>query len=671
MRDTLLRNGRAWLVIAAVLATAAWFRFIDLGRASVKTDEINFLVTASQGMTLIERWTIPFAGLNQMPLGESIPIVWHWFRQGPPSETSVREPFALLGLLTVAGMTVWLYRRRGLAAAVLVGTWGALHPFHLYHSREAYYYCGAMALSAGMTLHTAALLARLRGGQQLAARDYAAWAVWTAVTCLTHMGTWVVAAICWVLLMSTAIAPAPWHQRKRHATAMLAAASAITIFMLRWIWSAFGAIAEANRQGGHIGNDFSWVASRLIPFFTIGANSIGVATSLLLLGGGIYAVVMNRKKSKADRDLLYEAITTILVAGLLGLYVYVGVVGHGKGKVVYFSAMLPVFLVWAAYTCDIIAASLPGRWPTVMRIALPCLLVGILAQPAWMVTRLDGKPTPYRKIRDWLDEHLDPGSVAIIDRWYEPWNELKLYAPKKVAVTFPVPDEPYELYRQLQWRDVAQRMIEQGKAQAFIRLTRNHESRDGVWTWPETHLARRGMIVNEVALWLRDRGYIADQDFFVENRNRVVTEIFYDRREDTVKRLQAAGDRFAVFFDETMRYEKSGPMEIFRLQSQQFIDWRVLDQAGLLDVYNLGNEPRRGRLRVRAVSPSGPKSVVGAGTQRFEFGGGQLQEWVMDAANYQPGPNTVSFTDPKWEADQRPLFIESVDVLPDTDAAPR
>jgi hypothetical protein len=70
------------------------------------------------------------------------------------------------------------------------------------------------------------------------------------------------------------------------------------------------------------------------------------------------------------------------------------------------------------------------------------------------------KGPQFKKIREWLDDNLDPGSVAVVDRWLEPWNEMARYAPSKVFVTFTVPDEPYETYRQLRWRDVTEEFIE-------------------------------------------------------------------------------------------------------------------------------------------------------------------------------------------------------------------
>lgn len=657
-----------WLLLAAVLIAAAAIRFVDLGRAAVRSDEINFLEYAARGQSLVALWRDP-PWLNQIPLADSIAIIWHWFRPGPPTEQSVREPFALLGSLTVAGVAIWLARRRGVAAGVLVAVWMGLLPFHVYHSREAYYYVVAMAAAAGMTLCTADLLARLRGGEDLPLKAYAAWTAWTVAACLTHMSAWVLAATCWLLLAGVGWLSLASRDRRRHVVGMIASTVVIAAFMDRWFWRAIGELKRVSDGTGHIGGEFAWVAPRVLPFFTAGANAYGVVATVALLAAGAYAFALTRRKGVARIDPLYEVLTLIMVAGFAAVYAYVGGVGGGVAKLAYFSVLLPVFLVWAATTLDVVAAGLPGRWATILGTALPGVVALVLATPAWMITRLDGKPSPYREIRDWLDANLDPGSVAVVDRWFEPWNEMARYAPRNVFVTFTVPDEPYDTYRQLRWREVTQQAIEQGKVQAFIRLIRNQESRDGLWTWPETHFAHRGVVRNEAGLWLRDHGFAPVDDFYAPHGIRLITEIFFDRREDVVARKRAAGDRFAVFYGPTLRHLKSGPLAMFPLKTEQFMDWRLLEQEATVDVFNLSDTKQAARVKVRAVAPAGPKRVLGPEAAEFRFADGQLQEWLIGPLELDPGANAISLTDPDWKTDQRPLLIEGVEVVSEPDPA--
>lgn len=663
------RVATPWLLLAGVVFAAAAIRFIDLGRAAVRSDEINFLEYAARDQSLIALWRNP-PWLNQIPFADSIAIIWHWFRPGPPTEQTVREPFALLGTLTVAGVAIWLARRRGVAAGVLVGVWMGLLPFHVYQSREAYYYVVVMAASAGMTLCTAEMLARLRAGEALPPKAYATWTAWTVLTCMTHMSTWVVAATCWLLMLGLGLRYLPAQARRRHVIGMIVSAVVVAAFMARWVWRAIGELRRVSDGTGHIGGDFAWVAPRVIPFFTTGANLFGVVTALAILVAGVVLLARSRRRPRDSGELLHESLTMIVAGGFVAAYAYVGLVGEGKAKVAYFAVMLPAYLAWAVCVIEGFVSRLQGAWRTIARVICSCMAAAILAKPAWVITQLDGKPTPYRQIRDWLDDHLDPGSVAVVDRWFEPWNEMARYAPKKVFVTFTVPDEPYETYRQLRWREVTQRAIEQGTVQAFIRLTRNQESRDGLWTWPETHFARRAVVVNDVALWLRNHGFAPVEDFNAPHDIRLVTEIFYDLREDIVARKRAAGERFAVFYDPTMRYLKSGPLRIFPIQTEQFMDWRLLEKNATVDVHNLTGKQQIARIRVHAVSPAGPKRVLGADGEEFEFCGGQLQEWLTGPLELKPGGNSIPLTDPRWSTDGRPLLISAVEAVPDSGLAP-
>lgn len=649
-----------WLLLAAVIA-AVGIRFFDLGKSAVRTDEINFLMYAIRGQSLLDLWTNP-PWLNQIPLADSLPLVWRAIRPGLPDEQSVREPFALIGSLTVAGIAAWLAGRRGLGAGALVAIWIGLLPFHVAQSREAYYYVLVMAASAGMTLCTADLMARLYAGENLSLKSLVMWTTWTIVSCLAHMSTWVVAAVCWALLLGTGLARLPATLRKQHVMSFLWVAAIVTVFMVRWVWRAFAEIIRVGREGGHIGGDVGWVAPRVLPFFTAGANAWGVAASLLVLSAGAYAVALTIRKRRGEWDVSYLALTAITAAGFMAVYAYVGLVGGGVAKITYFSVMLPVFLVWAAYSIDIVAVSLPGRWPLVMRAAIPCALVAVLAKPVWLITQLEGKPVPYKVLRDWLDINLEPGSVVVIDRWFEPWNEMALYAPKNVTVTFTVPDEPYETYEQLRWRDVTQQAMEQGKMQGFIRLTRNHEKRAGLWVWPETFFAHRGKVVNDKFIWLCENGWLSTDGAYGPPYERAVVEIFYDRREDALARKLQAGEKFAVFFNPSMRYAKTGPIRISPYMTQEFMDWRVLEQAGTLNAYNLTDTKQSVRVKVRGVSPRGPKTVVGPNDQQHEFGFDDLQEWTIGPIDLELGPNVISLTDPGWENKQTPLLIADVEI---------
>lgn len=656
-----VRLSPAWIVTLAVLPLAAWLRFVDLERATVRADEINFYEQVIRGQSVRELWQNP-PWLNQIPFADIFTMIWNGVRPGPPDERTLREPYALIGTLTVVGVAAWLARRRGIAAGVLAGVWIGLLPYHVYQSREAYYYVMVMALAGGMTLQTVDMLTRMHDGKTLSWQAYAAWTAWAWTTCLTHMCAWVVAMTCWALLMAVGFRCMADARLRRHAAAMAATAAIVGLLMQRWIFRAIEEVRNPMQGHGHIGEPFTWVASRVIPYFTVGANLYGLLVTITLVVTGSYVLAAERRLPRAHRDHLYHALSLVTLLGFASEFAFVGVVGGGKGKVTYFSAILPVFIAWSAYTLDLVVARLPGRWPRIAKLALPCVTFSVLAVPAWMIVQLDGKPSPYKLIRDWLDTNLDPGSVVLVDRWLEPWNEMARYAPSKVFVTFTLPDEPYETYVQLGWRDVTERFIEQGGAQAFIRLIRNHEQRAGLWTWPEQHFARHAVVVNEAAVWLRRNGYDVLQPFSPSSAHQLTTEIFYDLRSDVVARERAAGERFTVFYDRTLHYEKSGPMGFFRVQTQQFMDWRVLSRAGTFDVCNLTDQEQRAFVKLRGVALGGPKVVIGPGAEQKEFSAGQLQNWLIGPVNLEPGSNTLTLEDPRWSEAPNPLFIAGIEI---------
>ena len=260
-------------------------------------------------------------------------------------------------------------------------------------------------------------------------------------------------------------------------------------------------------------------------------------------------------------------------------------------------------------------------------------LAAVLAWPAWEVTRVEGKPTPYHALRAWLDGHLAEGDVAIVDRWLEPWNEMALYAPEKVNVGFTVPDEPYEQYVANDWRGVTKRFFEQNGAQAFIRLSRNHADRMGVWTWPEKWFAHRSVVTNAAGLRLAKTGFAPMEEFYL-NPSRVEVEIFWDTHEEAAAKQFARGAPAAVFF--------GGGWRLFKpWQQGDFRDYRILgDEKGVVEVWRpAGLEKKKCRVLVTGTAVGGEATLrAGRGglmrfrpgeisTQVFEetFGGGRSE----------------------------------------------
>jgi len=619
-------------VMLAVLALAGGLRFANLSHAAVRSDEISFLFRARQNPSLIELWKNP-PWLNQIPLADSVPVLWVRLTRQAVDEGVLRQPFALLGWLTVAFCCGWMIRRRGLGAGLLLGVWLAVLPYHVYHSREAYYYALVMLFSSGMALRGADFCVRLKEYGSLKTREYVEWTIWALMACLSHMSAWALAGVVVLFLALSGWRGMDVSERKRHALAMGGVVLVLGGGMIRWLWRAVylaNLVAEGSLE--YTGSVFNWVGLRVIPVFMGGANGVGVGL-LLMLGAAICVLLWIHRSSSAQRDPLYTTMTGIAICGILGSYVYIFAAGGGElAKLTFFAVNLPVFLAWVVMTLDK-AFSYAGEGRRLMLdLCVTVLVITLLIIPAWKVTQLDGKPTAYRSLRTWLDSELVPGDVVLIDRWLEPWNEMALYAPSNVTVTFTVPDDSYDDYVRFQWRKVTKEVIQNNGAQAFIRIARNQEKRIGLWTWPERWFHHRAAVTNEAGLWLRDTGFAPMEEFYSAS-NRVVTEIFYDTHEDIVERARRDGKSFVWFYGEGWRLFKPW-------RQGDFSDYRILEREGELTVYNLQAEPVQMQGTVMAAASAGsPVIQIGQGAP-LTFASGHLAGKPFKLV-LQPGPNSI------------------------------
>lgn len=442
------------------------------------------------------------------------------------------------------------------------------------------------------------------------------------MACLGHMTAWPCAAGLWVLLAASGWGRLAKTERKRHVVSMLGATLFLAIWMSRWvIRAAMKVLGDFSGDKPLIGGAFSWLAPRILPFFAGGANAVGVGLLIALaLMAGIL-VWRLRKRNEAGDDV-HAALSWVAGIGLLLSTLYVLAIGKGTAKLVYFSCPVPVLLAWAALTADRFWAEFGPKARQWGMLASAIAVGGLLIWPAYEVTQLDGKPAPYRLIRAWLDSNLEPGDVAIVDRWYEPWNEMALYAPSNAFVNFTVPDEPYEQYVGLNWRKTTKDLFERNGAQAFIRLQRNHEKRIGLWTWPETWFKRRAVVANEAARWLRDTGFAPMEEYYSES-NRVETEIFYDTHEDVAERAKAAGKDVAWFFGKGWRLFKPW-------QQGDWSDYRILEGEAEISVHNLRGTPLRLHGEVVAAAMGGDQKIRIGDQPPQTFAAGQLTRQTFD-----------------------------------------
>lgn len=628
-----MKSWAKWFgAIAGILLLSGVFRFANLSQTAVRSDEISFLLQTQRNQSLIELWKNP-PWLNQIPFADSVPVVWARITRQDVDEGVIRQPFALMGCLMVLFCSVWVMRHRGVGAGVLLGTWMALLPYHVYHSREAYYYIMAMLFASGMTLRGTDFILCLQAGKSLKLKQYGEWTAWTLLACLSHMAVWSVAAVGWLCLVWAGWRGLPEKMRRRHVAAMGGVTLLLGAGMCRWIWRAIDLTLQVSEGGiSLIGESFAWVGWRVLPIFLGGANAVGIALFGLVLLSLLFSLHAKRNQlSKAD--LIYRWISMLMVFSLISTYGYIYIAGGDKAKLTYFSPNLSLVMVWAVFTLDK-ALEWFGPRKGLVELGGAIAIATMLILPSWQVTKLGGKPTDYHAIRSWLDTHLSQGDVVLIDRWLEPWNEMALYSPSNVTVNFTVPDEPYENYLQYQWRKATQEAIQDNQAQAFIRLSRNHEARMGLWTWPEKWFRHRAVVANAAGLWLRDTGFAPMEEFYTA-QNRLETEIFYDTHEDIADRARAAGRDVVWFFGAGWKLFKPW-------QQGDFSDYRVLTGEASMTVHNLRGEPIRVRGEVVAAATGGRQRVQIGTLPPMTFPPDQLSRQTFEL-DLPPGVQTMAW----------------------------
>jgi hypothetical protein len=317
---------------------------------------------------------------------------------------------------------------------------------------------------------------------------------------------------------------------------------------------------------------------------------------------------------------------------------YVTVFGGGVSKWTYFSVAVPIWIVWC---CALVEAWWRGRGDRARTWGMAgtaAVVAALLAPGAFGVARVEGKPTPYRALAAALDGALEEGDTAVVDRWYEPWNEMAVYAPEKALAWFTVPDEPYEQYVAGRWRETTKRYFEEGKGLGFVRLSRNHEKRMGLWTWPETWFAHRMVVTNAAGAWLARTGYAPMEEFYL-NPSRVEVEVFWNTREDAAEKVLAKGAAGVAFFGAGWRLVKPW-------QQGDFRDYRVLERngKGMVEVWRKEGAAKERRKVVVTGTGVGGEATVRAGREGLmRFRPGEVSSQVFEEP-LAGGKNALEFS---------------------------
>lgn len=667
-------KGLFWTLLAVIVAAGVWFRFWDLGLSAFRADTILFWSLAQRDVSLydvVTKWFEVSGAIGQMPLAGFFMKLFLAVTHLPVTPGNVRMPFALFGTLAIpmaylAGRNLY-DRRFGLLLAAFVG----FNTYAVYVSREAYVYA---PIIFGYFLYTAGLFdlrAQIVAGNRPRLKSLVFFGAGVVFSCYSQVtGAFIVATGALYLLWLI------WRERKRFAPGrppflsvlVVHGAPVLPLLLVPWgylpllkqIFAAAGGSKQVvTLAGGNPFVDIPIMMSRMIW----GTTPAAIALMALALTGIVYALVKQK-----DRRIGF---LVFMVAFQIVVFIVTRSIAEATYEPRYISGAFPFLatLVLAGLT------RLPDLVPALRgkpAAAVVAAAIGILfyCYPSYSVTQLTGKAVPYYEVTRWADANLPERAPVLMDRWFDPWNEMRAHPGTNAIFTFTVPNEPLENYIQLRWRDTATNFFAKFPDAAFVEIAKTYFDAPGVgpWTWPAEYFGHRHVITNQAGLVLRRWGVAPRGDFCAANSNRLVVTFYYNTREDLLAKFKQSGQPLHWLFAGGWGYANSGPHGACTLPlNMAFNQWRVLDESAKLELINLSPQPQQAVLSLHGVviprgNDKGAKTVsCSAGGASQTFPPGRMIEWKIPVT-LPPGSTLVTLHDPLWASAPRPLYVERIAI---------
>lgn len=654
------------LTLAVIVLAGAHFRLVALDDAALRADSIELWRICQQPVSasdIFTRWMDLMGLSGQFPFPVAVK---KWFLDTFSlsfNHFNLRLPSALWGIVTILaayglGRTLWDDRTGLLLAAML-----AVNPLHIQTTREAYFY-PPLVLGAFLAIWGAVWA--IRRWQELSETDTRGAVGFVAVNVsgfflLTYSQPtgWTLALVCGATVMLLEVLRFV-KSRKPDARAISLLAGylivGLPLLFTRW---GLTQVMEISRADARAAAERALVATgetmwsmlyKAMTSFAWGGTPFRGGLTIIALLAGMICIAHNARTRKQ-----WIFLPAVILLGFLS-FLYARAQAGALFESRYVLGLMPAY--FALLTLGLLQI---GEWltrlPNVRSGAAYGLVfaVAILPNlyPALLCTQQTGQPTPYKAIAAWFDSNLPKDTPVLVDRWFEPWNELRIYNSTNVQFTFTIPNEPLDVFIRQNWRDTAKDFFRKHPDAAYLEISKSYWDAPGVgpWTWPRYHFARSTTIVNRAGLRLRELGLANRGDYYDTYTNRIAIEIFYNTREDLVDKARAAGETVLALYGSGWTYAKT----------QDYRDWRVLTGRATIDVYNLSDRPVRGVIRIHGVAPGGSKAVMVDQARRVNFPQDQMVEQVLDPVELQPGPNTIRLDDPLWNSRaQIPLLVQEI-----------
>lgn len=595
---TLCKKRIIGLLSIVLLVAGTLLRILYLGKAAFGADQLEFYKLAVRGVGILEIWRNPL-WLNQIPLSETLSLML--IKLGlPPTPFVVRLPFAIMGILVLLMLWRWVSSRYGRTVGCITLLLAAFNPYHVYHSRTAYFYSGVIFGASLMLLTFWPLKLSLQKRQCPHIARVSAWLLATVFACHMHMSVWAFALAQGLLLAYYAFKGLKQDRSRMFRFLCLLGGGGLFVLavMARWILRGIERLRVASEGGkGLIGGDGAEELRRLIPAYFAGESFLGLITLaafVFLIGLGCLSRNAYRRKEAKS----FYFVSLIQLAVVVG---YVLAAGGGLAKITYFSTFWPFMMVsmslGAFYGFKRLIAYHRRSGYGVLIVCL-ALYAGLTIPPSFAMLFLDGKPLPTHTVNDWVINHLDEGTPILVDRWFHPWNELAIHNEDHINYTFTVPDEPIENYIRLDWRKTAEAFFERFPDAAFLEVNREkYDDYLGPWDFPETHFAQTAYLTNEAAMVMRQFHVYPTGSYNADNTNQIVTRIFYNTKEDNLEAARERGDSVFRYYEDGWGYAKPG------WQHGRYEDFRVMQGSATFELWNLRSEPVKVNVNVIGVAP--------------------------------------------------------------------
>jgi hypothetical protein len=650
-----------WVLVALglIVAVGAYLRLSQLGARGIPGDELELWRFCSSGAS---GWEI-LSGKIEHPMDKVLPAYIQGFRNIfglPLTAFTLRLPGALLGILCIPLLYlcgVHLFGRGGgLVAAALF----ALSPVQIQCAREAYpYILSSAGFVVGLwcVLHA---LARVQAGRSPAAGSYAAFLVAMLLMMYASMAAWPFAGLLGLAFLGVGGLALRGGPRRRWGVAAVGVAvMLVTVGPRAWVYLAgslargSGKYAEAKAQVGGVPL-VDWHGLRFIYNFAWGSS--GVRLALLAVVLGLVAVALWRRRRQWNFGLLVALVPLCFVATMVSRYV-TGNPFWSRFLVPMLPAYVLVLTAGVLLPLELLASR--PRLRTVLGAVWLGLVLAPLAGPAMLAARMEGTPFPYRQIVAWADARFPPGTPVVCDRFFDAYNEFLVNPSTSVVFTATVPNEPFERFEQVRWRDTAVEFF-RNNPDAAMYEAHMFWQRVGRWEWPYRHFARHESFLDaryaeleKLGLTYRDIG----RDYTLESLARV---IHYNTPDDLIAKARTEGLPALALYGPGWAYTKT----------QDYRDWRVLRDQAAVTIHALTPGTNTTVfLRVFGVAVQGDKTVRGpAGSVVFREN--QPVRAELGPVVLEPGPNTITLSDLQWSSRQAPLLVQRIEAVAADAASP-